>query len=95
VHETTVFAGAPWYRERTEPEVRWEGMLAPHSRALGPGSRGGLDFVLQDAGTDLAVYSAGVEALLRPFDGRRVVVWGKRVDVDGTVELWPGRIAAE
>lgn len=73
--------------------MRWEGTLAPHPRALGPGSRGGLDYVLRGAESEDPVYLAGAEDRVVAFLGRGVVIWGKRVWVDGAQELWPGRIA--
>lgn len=87
-----MFAEESWYRERPEPEVRREGVLAPHPHAVGPGSRGGLDFTLRGAhGVDL-VYAAGVEDRLARFVGLPLVAHGKLVDVNGVVELWIGRI---
>lgn len=83
-----MFAHESWYRERTEPEVRREGVLAPHSQGVGPGGRGGRHFALDG----IPVYSAGVERELAPLVGRRVVAHGKVVEVDGAVELWIGRI---
>jgi hypothetical protein len=87
-----VFADKPWYIARPEPEMRREGVLAPHRQALGPASRGGLDFVLTGRdGTDL-VYCAGVEDQLARLAGRSVVARGKLVLIDGGVELWIGSI---
>ena len=87
-----MFANESWYIERPEPEVRREGVLAPHPHAVGPGSRGGLNFVLSGLdGTDL-VYAAGVEDRLARLVGRTIVVHGKLVPVDGVVELWIGSI---
>lgn len=83
-----MFAHESWYRERAEPEVRREGILAPHSNILGPGDRGGLDFALDG----VPVYSVGIERELARLAGRRVVTHGKLVDVDGALELWIGRI---
>lgn len=89
----TVFAEADWYRARDEPEVRREGVLAPHRHATGPRTRGGCDVVLRGADGDELVYSAGVERVLSRVAGRRVTVVGKVVVVDGRSELWIGRLS--
>ncbi len=73
--------------------MRCEGVLAPHSRVLGPGSRGGLDYALRGVDGAVPVYVAGAETVMSTFAGREVVVWGRLVRVDGAQELWPGRIS--
>ncbi len=72
--------------------MRREGVLAPHPHAVGPASRGGLDFILSGLDGIALVYSVGVEDRLARLVGRPIVVHGKLVRIDGVVELWIGRI---
>lgn len=87
-----MFADEYWYIERQESEVRLEGVLARHPHTLGPGSRGGLDFVFTGPEGIHLVYSAGVEDRLGSLVGRTIVVHGKLVEAERVVELWIGTI---
>lgn len=92
-----VFADEAWYRERSEPEQTWQGILQRRVADSGPGGRPGLTFLLQTADQDLPVYAAGVDHRLDPFVGARVTIAGKLVDLRSEGfgrELWIGVIGA-
>lgn len=87
-----MFADEYWYLERKESEVLLEGVLAQHPHTVGPGSRGGLDFVFTGPEGIHLVYSAGVEDRLDSLVGHAIAVHGKLVQVERVVELWIGNI---
>jgi hypothetical protein len=88
-----IHAETDWYRERPEPEVALEGLLLERSVALGPGSRGGLDFALRQGDAEIPLYSAGAEAAFADAVGHWVRVLGKQVNLGlggAEPELWVG-----
>jgi hypothetical protein len=90
-----IFADEPWYRDRSEPERNWEGVLAEREVGAGPDTRQALGHVLQVGDRSLPVYAPSQRATLKPFVNRRVLVVGRLVDLAGEgfgEELWPGWI---
>lgn len=90
-----VFATRDWYRERPEPERTYSGELRERRVPLGPGDRGGLDYILVSDAQEIPVYSAGASDLLRNFVGATVRARGKLIDLTregGGKELWCGTI---
>lgn len=86
-----VHADENWYRSRPEREQRWRGILRERPVVAGPGSRTALGFALETAEGMYPVYSAGVTGVLARFEGQRLEVVGKLVNLAdeglGT-ELW-------
>lgn len=91
-----VFSSRPWYQERSEREESFCGRLEAREPPHGPGARTARSaaLVLSD-GSELTLYTAGIEEALAPWLGRRVLVEGKRIDLAGEgfdEELWIARI---
>jgi hypothetical protein len=89
-----VYADTDWYVARPEREEVWRGVLREHTAPLGPGTRGGLTYVLVTREGELQVYAPHAERLTR-FLGHRVSARGKLVDLRAEGfgrELWIGSI---
>ena len=92
-----IHADAEWYRSRAEFEQHWVGVLRRRPVVEGPGSRTALSYALVTADGELAVYAAGVEALLARYADRRIDVRGRLVDLSSEGfgrELWIGTLKA-
>ena len=89
----SVFSDASWYRERSEPERDFQGVLQRRTPIASPNARLALRYSLDDK---LAIYAPTTDAL-EPFVGRAVIIRGKEIDLTREGygrELWPGAIAA-
>ena len=92
---TVIDADEPWYRERSEAEQEWRGVLRKREREGGPGSRDSLRFMLQTRDRVLTVYGAGAGGRLSRFTGKRIVARAKLVDLRSEgfgQELWIGSV---
>lgn len=93
-----IFASAPWYRRRSEPEKNWRGVLRERDVPRGPAVRPALSFqLLVEDGPPLPVYAANVQHLLAPFTEQEVLIRGKLVDLSEEgfgPELWISTIDA-
>lgn len=95
VEMTEIYAANDWYQERQEPEREWRGEFHRRDEPEGPGSRGGLAYVLITSDREIPVYAAGVREKLAAFVGERVIARGKLVDLSAEgfgPELWIGAI---
>jgi hypothetical protein len=91
----TIYARESWYRERSEPERHWRGVLRRREPERGPASRSALLFTLETRSGSLPVYAAGVAEKLAGYADRRVLARAKLVDLrqEGYGrELWIGTI---
>lgn len=88
-----VYGDEAWYRERTEAEREWRGILRPRAVVEGPNARTAVRF---DFVTDHGAF--GVYAPTNALDelvNESIVIRGKLVDLreaDRRVEIWPGAI---
>jgi hypothetical protein len=96
LHRVTILASEPFYRERSEPEETFVGVLEETPGRLGPNTRN-LPFRLQTATERLGVYATGPQIkTLKKFTGAKVTVIAKRIDLTSegfTKELWIAAIA--
>ncbi|MHC4108832.1 MAG: hypothetical protein ACYSTY_12170 [Planctomycetota bacterium] len=94
---TVVHAKAEWYIARQEPEQDLRGTLHKRDAPAGPGARLALSYELATEDETIPVYAAGVDEILSMFEGRRVLVRGKLVDLSAEGfgrELWIGSISS-
>lgn len=94
---TDIFARTEWYQAQPEPEKSWQGLLQERHVPHGPATRLGLGYSLVTDEGSFPIYSANAEQKLAPFAGRRVMVYGKLVDLGGEGfgrELWIASIRA-
>lgn len=92
-----IYARAPWYLERPEPEALWAGVLQRREAPRGPAARSALTFALLTESRRLDVYAANVEIKLAHFIECQVIARGKLVDLSlegHGKELWLASIAA-
>lgn len=90
-----VFADAPFYRERSEPEETLRGTLRERPVREGPNTRV-MPFALSVGSEEFGLYVSGFDASkLQPFVGREVELRGKRIDLRDEgygVEVWAASI---
>jgi hypothetical protein len=95
---TEIYAEADWYRERSEPEKEWRGVLREREVKVGPATRTALTYKLVRDDQELPIYAANVAPKLAPFVGRQVLIRGKLVDLSKEGfgrELWIASIRAD
>jgi hypothetical protein len=95
---TVIYGHESWYRERSEPEREWSGVLRPRQPERGPGSRDALRFRLQAGGRSIPVYSPGSDRRLNAFVGKPVVARARLVDLRSEgfgEELWIGAVRVD
>ena len=88
-----VFANSTWYRECTEKEKIFQGVLLKNTTVQGPAGRPGLGFILRLENKNFPVYSANIDQVLNLYLGKNVSVRAKRVDFKNEgfgVEIWIG-----
>jgi len=86
-----VYGSMEWYRERSEPEQLFRGVLESRETPLGPAGRGALIYELTTNAGSLAIYAPGDGKKLKPYVGRQVVVRAKLIDLSSEgfgPELW-------
>ena len=76
-----VYADADWYRSRPEREQRLRGILRERPVVMGPGSRSAVTFALETTEGTYPVYAAGVAIVFARFEGQRVEIEGKLVNL--------------
>jgi hypothetical protein len=93
--DVEIYSSESWYRDRTEQEQTWRGVLRDRKPDQGPASRTALLFALTTGDQSTPVYAAGAVQRLRPFVNKRVILRGKLVDLSAEgygKELWIGFI---
>lgn len=94
--ETRIASDEAWYRERSEPERSWTGVLEKRPIDQGPNARSALAFTLVAGRERFPVYSpAPIAAKLAPFEGKKLVVRGKLIDLSSESfgkEVWIGTV---
>jgi hypothetical protein len=95
---TAVFEKETWYRDRTEPERVFTGVLVRRTSPQGPGARLGLSYALRVGTGELPIYAARVEQSFERYVGQTVTVRGKLVNFSAAEgsgkELWVGGLSA-
>jgi hypothetical protein len=86
-----VYGAMDWYRERSEPEQWFQGVLQTRDVPVGPAGRGALRYELTSNAGSLPVYAPGDGSELKSHVGRQVVVRAKLIDLSSEgfgPELW-------
>jgi len=95
---TAVFEKETWYRDRTEAEQVFTGVLVRRTSPQGPGARLGLTYALRVGTGELPIYAARVEQSFERYVGQTITVRGKLVDFSAAEgsgkELWVGGLSA-